>query len=319
MGTTVHTIALPKRPSSQVLTALELLQIFESREFPGVDTAEVVYWEAGMKTPDGRPAAEWEREGVLAIGVGGGWADPNALPLDERKGSSAAVLVARRFGVEDHPGLSNILKWTTYRDSQRGDFGKILGVMYEERGEDEAIGWFREGVRAWIEREARIATVDLAAFLARVRCEDFTDRFGESRRIISLLSDDRADTARARNPNIGNADVVIVQGSAGNILIAWRGPSATRAVVDHSRIVSAVRAEECALAGIPVRSLRDLECEGVDVDVPAWRYERDRRMLIADRRDGAPLSTIPLDRLHNIVRDALVMPSRITKRAANGE
>lgn len=86
---------------------LAIRKIGES-EYPGI--SEAVIETTAERRPGGKTADQLEAEGVICIGINGGKFDEHAFddaaPL---RNDCAATLVAKRFGADQHPGLSPIL------------------------------------------------------------------------------------------------------------------------------------------------------------------------------------------------------------------
>ncbi len=97
MGRSFHTVVFHKFPHLDEVVAYILALLYGRRIWPGINKAKVMFWDAGAKTPDGRPAHEWQSEGYLLIGVGrwgstGPWL---GIPVtwDEISGSLPATYV----------------------------------------------------------------------------------------------------------------------------------------------------------------------------------------------------------------------------------
>lgn len=106
------------RPHFDEAVALWLVVREGERMFPGASTAPIAFWPAGPRTPDGRPAEEYHREGWLLIGVGGGQYDehPNGMRA-RRHGECAATLIAKDLGVREHPRYRAVLDYALGNDA----------------------------------------------------------------------------------------------------------------------------------------------------------------------------------------------------------
>ncbi|MEX0930434.1 MAG: hypothetical protein WDZ79_02005 [Candidatus Paceibacterota bacterium] len=116
--------------------AKALLEMYGKERFPGVKDGECIFTTSGSGTPDGRSAEEWEQEGTLFIGTGGGWAD------DHREGEDRCCceIIAEVLGVADRPELQAVLKRVSQVDRNGGDdplgLGNIIKALnsYTYRG-----------------------------------------------------------------------------------------------------------------------------------------------------------------------------------------
>lgn len=106
------------RPHFDEAVALWLVVREGERVFPGAMIAPIVFWPAGPRTPDSRPAEEYHREGWLLIGVGGGQYDehPNGMRA-RRHGECAATLIAKDLGVREHPRYRAVLDYALGNDA----------------------------------------------------------------------------------------------------------------------------------------------------------------------------------------------------------
>ncbi len=96
----VRQIALHEGPHLDEIAAAVLLKCGE-RQFPGVGSAQIVFWAHGGRTPNGRPAGEWVKNGVLPLGQGFGQFDEHPCPergIQRKAGQSTTSLVAKALG-----------------------------------------------------------------------------------------------------------------------------------------------------------------------------------------------------------------------------
>lgn len=115
----IHTILTHESPDLDAMLSVLLLRKFGEPFFPGVAQAGVAFHSAG-ELPDGKTAAQLEKEGILAVDIGGGRFDthPAGLHVDQKKQDrSAADLVAECLGVLDQPEWRGIIEYTRLHDS----------------------------------------------------------------------------------------------------------------------------------------------------------------------------------------------------------
>ncbi|MBI2097669.1 MAG: hypothetical protein HYT46_01915 [Candidatus Vogelbacteria bacterium] len=132
----VRQIALHEGTHFDEIAAVVLLKLYGERQFPGVGTAPVVFWAHGGATPDGRPAGEWVKRGVLPLGQGFGQFDEHPCPqraIRRKAGQSTASLVATAlgFGSENQSStgraVNYLIKLVTDQDLH-GNTGGPLGL-----------------------------------------------------------------------------------------------------------------------------------------------------------------------------------------------
>ncbi|MFA6429281.1 MAG: hypothetical protein WCV84_02165 [Patescibacteria group bacterium] len=116
MPTPIHTIALFPKIQADTSAAIYILRSFGEESFPGISSAEIVFWTA---IPDGKTAEQVEREGVLTVDLGGMFDHHLANKTSGKRTECASTIIARALGVEDHPALKKLLTWAK-RDDLEG-------------------------------------------------------------------------------------------------------------------------------------------------------------------------------------------------------
>lgn len=111
-------IATHHETDSDELTGAWELVVFGKQFLP--DKFSVEFFDAGTKTPDGKPAEDWMRKGYCPIGIWGSPFDEHRSGSRPRKvGECAATLMAKFLGVAEDPKLKPILNYIL-----RCDYGK---------------------------------------------------------------------------------------------------------------------------------------------------------------------------------------------------
>jgi hypothetical protein len=102
--------------------------------FPGISTAPVIFWRQGGRTPDGKPAATWEKRGYYLLGVGGGdETDEHAnKKRPRREGESAFSLFIKQLGLENAPWLKGAAELITKEDLVAGTGGLAVPNIVKE-------------------------------------------------------------------------------------------------------------------------------------------------------------------------------------------
>src|SRR3989344_9190822 len=137
----IDTIVTHHRPHLDEIVAIWLLRKFGEEKFPGINSAKIVYVDAGSGPRNGMKEKEWEAKGILPIGVWGGCFDEHPTAGTERKEKEcAATLVAKVLGVEDDPALEKILKFVTNDDlnasSSPFDLSYVVKLLNQQHPDD---------------------------------------------------------------------------------------------------------------------------------------------------------------------------------------
>lgn len=186
----VERIATHVRTDVDKITGVFLLWEFPEAEalFPGVNVAEIEFWNAGRKTPDNSYATDdWVRQSkVLPVGCGGGDFDEHPIPGRERRDGCAATLIAEKVGLSDHPRLRSILRYAermnnTATASPR-DLASLIKLHHNNGrlSTEEIFYWALEGI---------------AAKYAEDPASDQADTFSVDH-IASLIAEQNADSGQ---------------------------------------------------------------------------------------------------------------------------
>ncbi len=98
----IHTILTHRDPDMDEVEAIRLLKRYGENTYPGISKAEIVT--VAKRDFEGKKAENFELEGVLCVGIGGGKFDEH--PFGERgrrEGECAATLVAKDLGIDANP------------------------------------------------------------------------------------------------------------------------------------------------------------------------------------------------------------------------
>lgn len=227
MENRLQKLALHEKPHfDDVVGAWLMKRLGDDRGFPGASDAEIVFWTTGGSTPDGRPADEWEKEGVLAIGTGGGRLDEHPTPESGRKkGECAATLVAKALGVESDPGLAPILKFATPNDLAGAghpfDVAHLLKDVFKNPATDPsaAIEWLFYALDAKQWTQEQFFDQAWSEFHSSASVEEVPDGFGGIY-VVATVASDNPEIARFARSQFGvRASVVIQRLSSGQTLV----------------------------------------------------------------------------------------------------
>jgi len=226
MATKIKQIATHVRPHLDEILAIWILRMFGALKFPGIETAEIIYWDAGSKTPDGRSAEEWLADGVLCVGVGGGMFDehPNLAAKEARREEEcSASLVAKFLGVDEHPALMQLLKVVTGIDTSGGGgrFGvdSTMKLFYAQGLAVEAVAkWVEMWISAHFSKMDHFHTSAKAEFEKNAKVIKTTRR-GQPFVIAAIESNHDSVAGYARSSLGCGADLVIIRKPNGQTFI----------------------------------------------------------------------------------------------------
>ncbi|HEY4475626.1 MAG TPA: hypothetical protein VJB92_02815 [Candidatus Paceibacterota bacterium] len=302
-----HTIALHHRVHFEEILARWLVRRFGSVRFPGADTARTVFWTTGG-TPDGKPAEEYERNGWILIGVGGGRFDEHPTSGSLRKEDHcAATLIAEELKVDDDPRLERILKFAFQSDRREGSHPfdlaamvKALHACYPDNPE-RVIAWAEEAIEAkyleqrhfWeeaardFEQAARISTIEVN---------------GKSMPMVVVVSESEGMNKFARSRFGGNAAIVVQKNpEKGNVQIF----TSKKLGIDLSRVARALRLAEQQAKGQMVTIDPDaLLAEGKVRGAEEWFYHLAGQMLLNGSLTAkdVPPTRLSLETIEKIIR-----------------
>ena len=115
----VKHIITHEHPDLDAALSVLLFKEYGEIRFPGAREAPIEFHPAD-KLPDGKTAEELEKEGIIALDIGGGRFDSH--PTRNRKNKNkwercASDLVAEEFGVLDDPKWSRLIEYTRLQDT----------------------------------------------------------------------------------------------------------------------------------------------------------------------------------------------------------
>ena len=294
--TVVNTIATHHKPDPDEEFAIFLLRQFGEELFPGVSQAPIAYWDAGPSTPDGRTSLEWEAEGVLQVGVGGGRFDehPKTGPRDQRECS--ATLVAQCLHVDQlqafKPFLRHIWENDNYGHHKKNtQLCGLIKLWNDNLDPSEARYMAQTTLECYFEEELRFQKVTAVEYpeVAQVHTCNYR---GSQITVVSGETDNEQFVRCARSPYGHRADVVVQRLSSGNVIICTRrineqrgqrpvDPRDQRPQIDLSEVVALIRDEEqvqrrTALTKDPKVLRQGNSVPGAEM----WHYDLDQEALL---------------------------------------
>lgn len=321
----VKFIVTHHRPHADEALAIFLLRRYGKEHFPGIDTAQLLFWDSGATAPDGRAASSWEEDGYLLVGIGGGRFDEHVATGDDGKdGECAATLVAREIGVQDAPWLGFLLKFVQENDTigaghpfdiakMAMKIGALVGTGYE--GDMKVMEWL------WLAFEAEIhAQQDFgsaAEDFQRATIREFPGPTGELIKVAAVESACEQIVNYAISRSGAGMDVVIRRNPANGQVCILR---AERSGIKLEDVARSVRYLEQPLlpTGKPlITDFKRLGSNGTLPEIPEWFYRKQGEMLLNGSRSALdkPATKLSLNVLLDSTERALspdFEPSRAT-------
>ena len=274
----IDTIVTHHRPHLDEIVAIWLLRKFGEEKFPGINSAKIVYVDAGSGPRNGMKEDEWEAKGMLPVGVWGGCFDEHPTAGTERKEKEcAATLVAKVLGVEDDPALEKILKFVTNDDlnasSSPFDLSYVVKLLNQQHPDDTnfVMEWAMTGLNAKYFEQFQFWTVTRQAFDDCAQIEKIIVFGGREVNMVTICSDDPQVSKFARSKSGSDAAIVIQKCKSGNVQIFTnkRYGLKIRDVVVMLRL-----AEQKAKGEVVTTGWEDLAVEGRVTGAEEWWYQQ---------------------------------------------
>lgn len=286
----IHTVVTHHRPHLDEICALMLLRRFGEERFPGIGTARLDYW-TNDGEQNGRAAEEYEKDGILLLGVGGGRFDEHAAGDAPRKTKECcATLVAKELGIEDDPALESILRFvrtTDLNEASPFDLASIVKMLHARypRQPEHAIEFATWILEAKLEEQQRFWNETARAF---TNCSELRTILGTCTtdsgvRTLNLLvavigTDDELMNRYARAKQGTNAAIVVQVTSRGNVQIFTNRRWNILSLYD---IVKILRIKEQEKAGAPLTTnWRELQGEAQVPGAEAWYFHERGEMIL---------------------------------------
>lgn len=295
-----------ERPHLDEVAAMWLLQKFGEVMFPGISTAEVIFWSNGGGTPDGRTAEEYEQEGTLLLGIGRGRFDEHPNNGESKDGECAATLVAKALGVDNDLALEKILKFVVNNDlSGSGhpfDIASLSQLFFAQlENPKKIIEWMIKGLEAKYQEQLQFWTLTKDAFEKIAEVEEVSGPRGQALKMVTVVSDDELMSKFARAANGGGAAIVIQRQNSGNTQIHINNSLGLK-LYD---IAQAIRlAEQQAKGLIVTNNWVALAGEGTVEGAEEWYYQHATQALLNGSLSAknVPPTHLSLRQIKDIVR-----------------
>ncbi len=274
-------IILPTRTQPDTLIAIFILKQFGESHFPGVNQAEIDFWQL---VPEGETEASLDERGIILLDVGGGRFDHHASEVQ----TTASDLVARALAVENDSALAKLLEY-----ARRDDFyGK--GIVSNDPI-DRAFGLSALIVnlnKKWVKEPAKVVEIILPIITGHYDEEvrrtkelplEFEEKLthglaetfivkqrGNNLKVVIVSSDNVSLPGFLRSQLGGRFDVVAQQLSSGHLNILTRPTKR----VDLRKLAAALRLEEAKLKNQTLRLPdHELTRPGRIDEIPEWYYD----------------------------------------------
>lgn len=295
------------KPHVDEIVSIWLLRKFGAEMFPGVETAEVEYWATGGKTPDGHTPEEYEAEGALLIGVGGGRFDEHPSAENGRKEEKcAATLIAEALGVHDDPALEKLLKFVSNNDLKGAaspfDIAYLAKLFHEQYPNDpeRVMNWVIAGIEAKYYEQSQFFHATRVEFEKVARVEQMRGPKGNLP--VAVIESDDAQMGKFARSQYGcQAAMVIQKRSSGNVFIQTNQRFGLRL---HD-VVQTLRIREREVKGWKGQSdWKTLAVEGRVEGAEEWWFQEKTQSVFNGSLTATdvPPTRIPFEEIVQIVR-----------------
>ena len=302
-----RTIVTHVAPHLDEIVAVWLLQKFGESKFPGMKSVELDFWSTGGETPDNRSAVDYEKEGILLVGVGGGRFDKHPVNGVKKEGECAATLVAKELGIAEDPSFGQILDFVKNSDLKGGgnpfDLANLVKTLHSQFPDDpeKVIEWAMLGIEAKYQEQVSFLTSVKEEFDRLAEVEEIQGPNGRSLRMVTIESDNTQMSQLARSVHGGYSAVIIQKQSSGNVQI-FTNKYYGLTLYD---IVQMIRLAEQQAKGRAVTSdWKTLSSEGKVEGAEEWYFHQTGQMLLNGSLTArnVPPTRLSLDQIKEIVR-----------------
>jgi len=298
-----HTIISHQKPHLDEICAIWLLRKFGEEKFPGVNSARLVF---DRSQASGQSSADFEKEGILLIGIGEGRGRFNEHPVngDRKEGECAATLVAKELGVDDDPALQKILRYVLVTETQGGakpfELSAVVKTLSDEEPE-KLVEWTIRALEAKYNEQFQFWSKTKEAFEKNAKIETVPGLNGRMLKIAAVVSDERLVYRFAFSLHGGRTAIVIQQKSSGNVQIfmnkrfgLWMDDIAQMLRIEEQRVKS----------NVVITDWEMLKAEGKIDGVEEWYYHRAAQMLLNGSltAPNVPPTKLSLGKIMKIVK-----------------
>lgn len=287
----IRCILTHPRPHIDEIAALFLLYIFGEEKYPGVKAAiedrrfDFRRAEDFAMTPE-----EYEENGYLLLGVGGGKFDEHPVNGGGRKENEcSATLVAKDLGVDQLPELERIIRFVSNSDLKASanpfDISSVVKALHLQFPDDPfvAIDFGLLALRAKYEEQRQFHIEAKAEFDAKAQIEKvpINGLAGMSLKMVSIETDMEMVGKYIRSEKGGGADILVQKNSAGQIQI-FVDKKMVPALIDLTKLAQRIRLLEQIRKSVS-RMTTDpelLSAEGQTAGAEEWYFFPKGGMLL---------------------------------------
>ena len=272
-------IVVHRRPHLDEICAIWLLRKFGEDKFPGASEASMVFEGAGGDDLAGFSGDEYEGEGVILIGVGGGKFDEHpGVKTFGKKDECASTLVAKELGIENELALERILRFAKASDLKAGnqpfDMANMVKAMHHANPDDPClvVNWTMQGLDA-----KYLEQVNFLAAKGEIQNKASLEEIQGPGRKIKLaygVSESEQFNSACRNQG---AAVVIQKRSSGNVQI-YTAKKEGLILDDVARMLR--MDEQEAKGNVVTTDWKTLASEGKVEGAEEWWFQRAGQMLL---------------------------------------
>lgn len=295
-------IVTHRRPHVDEICAIWFLRRFGEEKFPGASQAKMVFEGAGGEDLYGFSGDEFEAEGIILIGVGGGKFDEHpGVKTFGKQDECASTLVVKELGIENEPALERILRFVKASDLKAGnqpfDLANLVKIMHHANPDNPSlvINWAMQALDAMY--AAQVAFLATKSEMQSQAVFEVIRGPGREIKLASGISDSEQFNSVCRNQG---AAMVIQQRSSGNVQIYTANKE--RLMLDD--VARMLRMEEQEAKGSVVTTdWKTLANEGKVEGAEEWWFQVAGQMLLNGSLSCPNTPThLSMERIKDIVK-----------------
>lgn len=295
----IKKIIIPNKPHLDPIAAIYLLLEYGREKFPGIQDAEIVFWEHSHD-PNEEEIRKIESEGGLFIDIGGGSFDHHGK---KESNETSTSLVAAYLEIANNPELNSLLNYIQEDDleglhNRYGEMAYMVKCMHKQGIDSkEVIKTTLQALRFFQATQMEWHYVVKEEF--EEKCEVISVKRNKNKLRIGIIESDNVQVANY-GISVASFSMVIQKRSTGHVMILTNKHHR----IDLREIVGAIRKRELELMGV-VQEIdpRKLQYEGKSMQIPFWFYHRSLNAFMngSDALSKALATKVPLSEIINLV------------------
>jgi len=265
----IKKILIPNKPHLDPIAAIYLLKQYGKEKFPGVDSAEIIFWE-NSHDPKPEDIDKFIAEKIITIDIGGGMFDHHQSVKKE----TATCLAATYLGIEKNPELNALFNYVREDDleglhNRYGDLAYLIKCFHKQNLPSQKvvelglrlINYFQTSQIEWhhnVKKEYES------------KCKIYKIKRFSSRMKIGVVESDNSQIANY-GITMDSLSAVIQKRSTGHVMILTNKHHR----LNLREIVAAIRMRELELNGYdkPIDPVK-MQFEGKNSLISNWFYHR---------------------------------------------